>query len=227
MLTPLKIGSRASPLAIAQVDEVIKELQLHHPHIQFSCNFIETTGDKDRQTSLRTLDKTDFFTKEIDTMLLSGTCRIGIHSAKDLPAPLPKGLAIAALTKGLDPSDSLVLKPGVNLSNIPKIALIATSSVRREDAVRQLIPHALFKDIRGTIWERLQFLTQETAAQKNKIDGVVIAEAALIRLRLTHLNRLKLPGDTTPLQGQLAIVIRDDDKEMFSLFSCIDSRISI
>lgn len=214
----ITIASRSSPLAKAQVEEVLKELNLHHPSITFSCLFLNTTGDRDQMTSLRSLDKTDFFTKEIDDLLLSGACRIGIHSAKDLPEPIPKGLFIAAITKGLDPADSLVLKSGMKLSDLPHLPTIATSSVRREDAVRKLLPHARFVDIRGTIHQRLAILNQEA------IDGVVLAEAALIRLNLTHLNRVKIPGTTTPLQGQLAVVIRDDDAEMKVLFSCIDSR---
>lgn len=214
----LSLTSRRSPLAIAQVDEVLKELTLHHPSVQFSCNFIDTTGDIDQKTSLRTLDKTNFFTKEIDEALLSGACRIAVHSAKDLPEPLPEGLTLVALTKGVDSSDALVLKPEVTLETLRRGCVIATSSVRREEAVRQLIPHANFVDIRGTINQRLMVLENEG------IDGVVIAEAALIRLGLRNLNRVILPGDTTPLQGQLAVLARTDDTEMHFLFSCMDVR---
>lgn len=214
----ITIGSRGSPLAKVQVDEVLKEITLHHPSVQFSCHFLETTGDKDQKTSLRTLDKTDFFTKEIDNMLLTGLCRLGIHSAKDLPDPIPEGLTMIALTKGIDSSDSLVLQQGKNLSSFTSAPLIATSSVRREESVLQLIPHAIFRDIRGTIQQRLKVL------EENQIDGVVIAEAALIRLGLTHLNRFTLPGETTPFQGQLAVIARSDDAEMKELFSCIDCR---
>lgn len=215
------IASRQSALAKAQVEEVLKELNLHHPHIQFSCTFLDTTGDKDQSTSLRTLDKTDFFTKEVDNLLLSGKCRIGVHSAKDLPEPLPKGLSIAAITKGIDSSDSLVLKQDKTLSSFTHPPLIATSSVKREEAVKKIIPHAVFTDIRGTIHQRLQVLNE------NRVDGVVIAEAALIRLELTGLNRITLPGETTPLQGQLAVVVREVDAEMQALFACIDSRATV
>lgn len=218
MISPLSVASRGSPLAISQANEVLRELNFYHPFIQFAYTFVETTGDKDQVTSLRTLDKTDFFTKEIDDLLLSDTCRIAIHSAKDLPDPLANGLVIAALTRGLDPSDALVLKSGKNLSDLMGKALIATSSIRREEAVRKLLPDAEFTDIRGTINQRLQILGQ------GPIDGVVIAEAALIRLGLTHLNRVKLPGLTAPFQGQLAILIQKDDLAMQTLFSCIDSR---
>lgn len=214
----LTVASRKSPLAIAQVEEVLKELRTHHPFVEFSCIFVETVGDKDLQTSLRSLDKTDFFTKEIDESLLSGRCRVAIHSAKDLPEPLPNGIVIAALTKGVDSSDALVLKPGKDLTTLPENPKIATSSLRREDAVRQLFPNACFTDIRGTINQRLMKLERE------ELDGVVIAEAALIRLGLTHLNRIRLPGPTTPLQGQLAVTVRSQDTEMLQLLSCIDSR---
>lgn len=217
----ITLTSRRSPLAIAQVDEVLKELTLNHPLVQFSCNFIDTIGDIDQNTSLRSLDKTDFFTKEIDEALLSGACRIAVHSAKDLPEPLPHGLTIVALTEGVDSSDALVLKPGQTPDTLSHGCVIATSSVRREEAVRQLLPHANFTDIRGTINQRLMILENEN------IDGVVIAEAALIRLGMINLNRFKLPGDTTPLQGQLAVVARTEDTEMLFLFSCMDVRQSV
>ncbi len=182
------IGARSSPLSRVQVEEIRREFGL-----QVDVIWVETTGDLDKVTSLRSLGKTDFFTKELDQMLLEGKIDIAIHSAKDLPEPLPKGLKIAALSKGVDSRDSLVIKK-------EPIELVATSSVRREEAVRELYPNCRFVDIRGTIEERLQ----------KDVDGVVIAEAALIRLNLTHLKRVFLPGETVPLQGKIAIVCRED-----------------
>lgn len=214
----LIVGARQSPLSKQQVQEVLKELQLYHPDICFHPKFLESTGDKDQKTSLRELEKTNFFTKEIDDLLLANQCRIAIHSAKDLPDPLPHGLCIIAITKGLDPSDSLVFREGEDLYSLPSGSIIATSSLRREGAVKSLRSDLQFQDIRGTIDQRLQKLAEK------KVDGVVIAEAALIRLNLQHLNRLKLSIETTPLQGKLAILARDDDKEMKCLFSCLDSR---
>ena len=270
----ISVGSRSSPLARAQVVEVKQELQHFFPNVDFECTFVETIGDKDQKTSLRSLDKTDFFTKEVDSLLLSGECRVAIHSAKDLPSPLPAGLSIIAITRGVDPSDALVLKGNITLETLPHNPIIATSSIRREEAVKELIPDASFIDIRGTIQQRLQKLEEGVA------HGVVIAEAALIRLGLTHLNlktavqggevmqdfdsetvalvsdhsqmvkaptiangyeskdcvnlpsstavfrfnRIKLPGTTTPLQGQLAVMARSDDDAMKDLFASIDCR---
>lgn len=214
----LKIAARMSPLSQAQTKEILAEIRQYHPQIIFEEVFIQTTGDIDQKTSLRTLEKTDFFTKEVDRLVLNGTCRIAIHSAKDLPEPLAKGLSMIALTKGLDSSDSLVFRNEDSLDSLPPGALIATSSVRREEAALQLRSDFTFRDLRGTIEQRLSLL------EKREADGVVVAEAALIRLSLTHLNRVALPGTTTPLQGQLAVVARSDDREMEKLFKAIDSR---
>jgi hydroxymethylbilane synthase len=180
--------------------------------------FVETYGDLDLNTSLRTLGKTDFFTREVDQLLLKGVCRLAVHSAKDLPDPLPSGLKVVAITRGKDPSDSLVFRPGESLASLPSGAVIATSSVRRQEAVRQLRADLQFIDLRGTIAQRLSKLDSREA------DGVVVAEAALIRLGLLHLNRLRLPGETVSYQGQLAVIAHNDDVEMASLFSCIDAR---
>lgn len=212
------VGARSSPLSRAQVDEVLQELHRHHPDITFKPLYIATMGDIDQVTSLRDLDKTDFFTKEIDLLLVTGRCRIAIHSAKDLPEPIPDGLEIVALTRGINPSDVLVMREGDAFDTLPKKAKIATSSARREEVVRKMRPGLTFVDLRGTIGQRLALL------DSYEVDGVVVAEAALIRLGLTHINRIRLPGETAPGQGRLAVLARGDDDEMRSLFSCIDAR---
>lgn len=172
--------------------------------VTYSVVWVETKGDKDKKTSLRELGKSDFFTKELDEMLLAKTIDCAIHSAKDLPDPMPEGLIVVALTKGLDSRDSLVfkeLKPG---------ATVATSSERREELVRTWRPDLQFVDLRGTIGERLAKMEQ------GEVDGVVIAECALIRLGLTHLNRVFFPGPE--MQGRLAIVARGDNTLVRQLF---------
>ncbi len=209
----LKIAARKSPLSQIQVQEVYAALKPFHPSLLFEKIFIETTGDRDRTTSLRSMMQTNFFTKEIDELVLSGQCDAGIHSAKDLPAELPACLELVGLTSGLDPADSLVIKPG----GLPPRGIVATSSIRREELVRELYPQVSFVDIRGTIAERLAKL------ESGEVDGVVIAEAALIRLGLTHLPRQRLKGATAPLQGKLAIVSRRDNQPIKQLFACINN----
>lgn len=217
-LIEITVGARSSPLSRAQMEEVLQEFKKFHPHATFDPIWVETTGDKDQKTSLRALEKTDFFTKEIDELQLAGTCRISIHSAKDLPDPLPKGLTMVALTKGVDPSDSLVLREPIK--NLPYGAKMGTSSARREKNIRDLRSDFVCVDIRGNIQARLALLDQGV------VDGLVMAEAALIRLGLTHRYRLPLPGERAVLQGQLAVLARSDDLEMKELFRCIDVRVS-
>ena len=210
----IKVCARGSKLSLVQVEEVEKKIKKYFPSLTFSLISLKTTGDLDQKTSLRDLGATDFFTREIDRYLLEKKARIAIHSAKDLPDPIPRGLAIAAFTKGVDPKDSLVLRDGVSIGDLNENSVIATSSYRREEAVLKLKQDVRFTDIRGTIEQRLEKLYQK------KCDGVVIAKAALLRLKL-QVNAVELPGDTVPLQGRLAIVCRDDDELMKKTFAKI------
>ena len=207
--TNISVGARGSRLSKAQVEEVYQELIEHHPHVQFTPIWVTTnTGDLDKTTSLRHLEKSNFFTDEIDARQIKGEFRISIHSAKDLPDPLHPELEIIALTKGVDPSDSLVVRE----FPLPFGARIGTSSLRREAFLKNWRKDLVCVDVRGTIDERLK------ALDDGIIDGLVMAEAALIRLKLTDRPRIHLDTDTAALQGRLAIIARKDDIEMKNLF---------
>lgn len=208
------VAARPSPLSKAQ----FYELAALVPHLSLKPLWIPSHGDLDQKTSLRSLGKTDFFTRELDQALLAKQCHIALHSAKDLPDPLPTGLQLIALTRGVDASDSLVLPQGIALEELPMGACIATSSLKRQEAVLALRKDLSFCDLRGPIHKRLSLV------ETGKVSGVVIAEAALIRLQLTHLPRLPLPGPTTALQGQLAIVARATDTAMDAQFARVDVR---
>lgn len=210
----ITVGGRGSPLSKAQVKEVLAEIQQFHPYIDFEPYWIATTGDKDLKASLRSLEKTDFFTREIDDLQLQGHFRLSIHSAKDLPDPLRPGLMMVALTRGVDPSDSLLY----NVDPLPYGALIGTSSLRREENLRQWRPDLRCVDVRGNINQRIALVDE------GKLDGLIVAEAALIRLGLTHRRRHKMEGAIAVTQGQLAVIAREDDMEMRQLFACIDTR---
>lgn len=216
--TYLTVAARSSILSRLQVEEVYAEISHYHPHLQFERIWIETRGDRDLATSLKKLEKSDFFTRELDVLQLKGGCRITIHSAKDLPEPLPQGLEMIALTRGQDSSDALVLREGESLNGLLPHSSIGVSSERREKAVFSLRNDLVCVDIRGSIDCRLALL------DAGVVDGIVIAEAALIRLQMTHRNRVRLPGLSAPGQGRLAILAREGDEEMKLLFACIDTR---
>lgn len=210
-MTTILGGARGSPLSRAQFDEVSKDPRLSH--VCLKPVWVETMGDKDKKTSLRDLGNTDFFTKELDEMVLQKKIRFAVHSAKDLPDPLPEGLTIAAMTEGVDPRDCLVFRPHENLDSLPKNGKVGVSSVRREEMVRALREDLAFVDVRGTIGERLLLL------ENRFVDALAMAEAAIIRLGLHGLNRMILPGKAARHQGRLAVVIKSGDEEMLSLFS--------
>ena len=213
------VGARDSALSKVQVYEVLSLLQKEHPNVSFSLRWFKTLGDRDLKTSLTSMEKTNFFTMEIDEAVSEGTCDIGIHSAKDLPEPLATQLCVVAYTKGVDPADVIVFREGESLKTLKKGAKVGTSSVRREENVKALRDDLICEDIRGTIETRLSLLDQ------GEYDAVIMAKAALIRLKLLR-NLSNLPGPTSPMQGRLAIVARKDNRDMINLFSSLNDVLS-
>jgi hydroxymethylbilane synthase len=204
----ISVGARGSLLSKAQVAEVYQEIKQFYPPIQFRPTWIVTQGDKDQKTSLRTLEKTNFFTDEIDRRQLQGEFQISIHSAKDLPDPLHPDLEIIAITKGVDTSDSLVVRE----LPLPRGARIGTSSERREAFLKQWRHDLVCVDVRGAVDDRLRLIDDGV------LEGVVVAEAALIRLRLTDRLRIHLDIATAPMQGRLAIIARKNDTQVKHIF---------
>jgi hydroxymethylbilane synthase/uroporphyrinogen III methyltransferase/synthase len=211
----VKVAARDSMLSKCQVIEVLQELKHYYPRVKFEPCFIKTTGDLAQNISLMHKEKTDFFTKEVDELILSEECDIGIHSAKDLPEILPHGLCVYAMTKGLTPLDSVVFRLGDTLQTLPFQAKIGVSSLRRVEMIHMLRSDFQPVDIRGTIEQRLDLLNNKN------IDAAVIAEAALIRLGLINVPRYIVPGYSTPLQGRLAITGRINNQPMYDLFKIL------
>jgi hydroxymethylbilane synthase len=110
MGTLYKIGTRSSPLALKQVEEILDALIGFHPAIKTQIVSIDTYGDRDKNTPISDVEGSDFFTKEIDEALLRGEIDFAVHSAKDLPDSLREGLIIVAITNGIDSHDVLVSK---------------------------------------------------------------------------------------------------------------------
>ena len=212
------VGARASKLSIKQVEEIERAITYHDPKIAFCLKVCQTKGDKNQKKSLRDLEKTDFFTYELDQWLIEKKCDVVIHSAKDLPSPIDPRLEILALTESLNSEDVIVFHKDQSLSKLPDKCVIATSSINREKNVLKASPQAKIVDIRGDILQRLE------KVENREIDGVVIAKVALLRLGLEHLNMVSLKGETTPGQGALAILGRKGDSRVKEIFSRIDCR---
>jgi uroporphyrinogen III methyltransferase/synthase len=210
----IKVIARGSQLSQIQVEEVKKQLQ----KVAFEVQLLDSLGDKDKSISLMDNIPADFFTREIDNAILNGSADIAIHSAKDLPYPLPKGLELIALTKSKDKTDSLVTRNGKGLTKLPNGSVIGTSSEQRKRNILDLRNDLEIKSIRGTIEERIKQLDEK------KYDAVIVATCALERLKLKSRITEKLSFSTHPLQGNLAVVAKKGNLALKELFSSIDIR---
>lgn len=212
---PIRILSRASELARLQVDEALPFLIQALPQAAFVVDAMETIGDRDLVTPLTdTSVPQDFFSRELDRAQRDGEVDLVIHSAKDLPDPMPEGLVIAAMLPARETRDALVIREGVDLK---EGGVIGTSSPVREAAMRKLYPNTTFKSIRGDIAQRL--------AQVNEgYDAVIIAACALERLGLSDHISEWLDYETTPLQGRLAITVSEDRPELIRALRVVDVR---
>ena len=154
----------------------------------------------------------------MDEALLNDEADIAVHSAKDLPFPLPKGLEIIALTAGLSKADALVSKSKLKLLELPAGSKIGTSSQQRKNQIIAMRADLEFVDVRGNIDERLALV------DAGKIDALVVAECALQRLSYEHLITEVLPFEAHPLQGNLAVVAKAGNSKLKSLFYPLDIR---
>lgn len=215
------VGTRKSPLALKQVEEVLGYLRKLYPDLTFDIKGIDTYGDRDKITPISDIEGTDFFTREIEEALLNGEIDFAVHSAKDLPDKIPDGLCIAAITKSIDPYDALVSKDNLQISQLRQGAKIGASSQRRKLQLKKYRSDFQVVDIRGTIQERL------TKLDSGGLDAVIIAGCALIRLGLEKRIAQRIPFEILrphPLQGSLAVEIRDDNTDLIKILSKIDSR---
>ena len=195
----IRIISRQSRLALLQVEELVKEAGIT------DYELIKTTSYGDRHKEVSLMDEglaQDFFTRELDEALLEGRADIAVHSAKDLPNPLPDGIELLALTEGKDPSDSLVAHDGLTLATLPAGSKVGTSSAQRKEELLKVRPDLVVVPIRGTIEERI------AQVDSGSVDALIVATCALDRLGLSHRATERLPFKTHPLQGKLAVTGR-------------------
>jgi hydroxymethylbilane synthase len=199
----LRVGTRPSPLALKQV----KEVQTFLNSVTLVAVPIETRGDKDKRTPLSVLEDTDFFTHEIDEALLNESIDLAIHSSKDLPAVLAKGLAVIFETASVSPYDALVSRDNLKFRDLPIAARIGVSSRRRKDQVLAQRGDLKVVDIRGNVQERLNLITE------GQVDALIVAHAAMIRLGLEgRIAEILDPAKFVPhpKQGRISLVAKEN-----------------
>jgi uroporphyrinogen III methyltransferase/synthase len=212
----IKVGSRQSPLALVQVKEIFSLFEKAGLPVDYELVTFATAGDKDKTTPLTVQGQDDFFTDTLDQALLDKKIDIAIHSAKDLPQNIREGLSIYALTEALDTTDAFVGR--VKFAQLKVGARVGTSSLVRQQGLKDLNPNIQAVDIRGTIEERIKLVDE------GKCDGVIVATCALKRLGLANRITDILPWEPMPLQGQLAVVGRRDNPIVREMFAAIDVR---
>jgi hydroxymethylbilane synthase len=217
----IRIGTRGSPLALAQAREVQLRLEAAHGprRLAFEVHAIKTTGDRIQDRPLADAGGKGLFTKEIEEALLAGAVDIAVHSMKDMPTALPHGLTLTAFLPREDVRDALISGKAQALSDLPGGAVVATSSLRRAAQVRHLRPDIRVVSMRGNVETRLRKLADGEA------DATLLALAGLNRLGLSDRAAAPVPVDEmlpAVAQGAIGVEIRAGDAAMAEVLAPIN-----
>ena len=217
----LRLGSRGSPLALAQAQEVRDRLAAVaglDPD-RLAVKIFRTTGDILVDRPLAEAGGKGLFTKEIEEALLAGAIDIAVHSAKDLPTFLPAGLSIAGFLPREDARDVFISRKATTLRNLPLAAQVGTASPRRQAMIKRLRPDVSLTLLRGNVETRLRKL------DGGEVDATVLAAAGLKRLGLmSAATEILDVEEFLPAVGQGAIAIetRTDDAKTRALVAMVD-----
>ena len=212
--SPLKIGTRGSPLALAQAYETRDRLMAAYdlPEAAFEVVVIKTTGDDmaliKTDTPLKTLGGKGLFTKEIEQSMLDGGIDIAVHSTKDMPVEQPKGLLLDTFLPREDVRDAFVSLKYQSLQDLPEGAVVGSSSLRRRAQLLNRFPHLKVVEFRGNVQTRLKKLEDGVA------EATFLAKAGLNRLGKADVARSAIdPEDMLPAiaQGTIGIERREND----------------
>ena len=220
MTDRLRVGTRGSPLALAQTEEALAHLRRAHADLEFETVEIRTQGDEGYREDLGTpLDGKRAFTKRIEEALLDGKVDLAVHSLKDVPTELVPGLEIAAVPPRADPRDVLVTNGDHNLTHLPPGTRVGTSSLRRKAQLLAEWPKLRIVELHGNVGTRLRRL------DAHEYDAVVVAAAGLSRLGLGDRKPQPIdPAVLTPAPGQgaLALESRTADARVHALLKAVD-----
>jgi hydroxymethylbilane synthase len=200
----IRIGTRGSPLALAQAHETRDRLIAAHaiaPEM-IEVVVISTAGDRIQDRPLAEVGGKGLFTLELEEQLADGRIDLAVHSSKDMPTVLPDGLAITAFLEREDPRDAFISNKAKSLTELPQGAVVGSSSLRRQALIRRLRPDISVVQFRGNVQTRLRKLSEGVA------DATLLANAGLRRLGMADIiTDLMDPDFFLPAPGQGAICI--------------------
>jgi hydroxymethylbilane synthase len=207
----LVIGTRGSPLALAQAHEAQDRLAaaLGRDKAHLPLSVIKTTGDAIQDRPLAEAGGKGLFTKELDVALFEGAIDLAVHSAKDLPTAIPDGLVIAGYLPREDVRDAFISRRAATLAELPAGASFGSASLRRQAQVKRLRPDLQVVLLRGNVNTRL------AKVESGEVGATLLAVAGLKRLGLAdRITAMLEPHDFLPAvgQGAIAIVAREEDE---------------
>ncbi|WGH79478.1 hydroxymethylbilane synthase [Jannaschia ovalis] len=217
---PLRIGTRGSPLALAQAHETRDRLAAAHglDPAAFEIIVIKTTGDRVLDRPLKEIGGKGLFTREIEEDLLAGRIHIAVHSMKDMPTLQPEGLVLDTYLPREDVRDAFVTLDGRALSDLPEGAVVGTSSLRRRAQLSHRRPDLEVVEFRGNVQTRMKKLAGGVA------EATFLAMAGLNRLGLSDVPRTAIGTDDmlpAVAQGAIGIERRADDTTIAALLEAI------
>ena len=220
---PFRIGTRGSPLALAQASETRARLMAAHglPEEMFEIVVLSTTGDRITDRPLAEVGGKGLFTQELEEQLLSGELDFAVHSSKDMPTSLPAGLEISAYLPREDFRDAFIGRTAPNLMALPDGAVIGSSSLRRQALIRRRRPDISVITFRGLVETRLRKL------EDGQVDATLLALAGLNRLSMPHVvTEIMNPEDfpPAPAQGAICIESRIGDRRVLEPLDAINDR---
>lgn len=218
-MAEIRIGSRGSQLALWQAGHVQSELEKRYKDISVTIKKIKTTGDKILDVPLARVGGKGLFVKEIEDALISKEIDIAVHSMKDVPAILPEGLCIGAITRREDPRDVLISRDGNGFLHLLTGAHVGTSSLRRISQMLNQRPDLKISPLRGNLDTRLRKL------DSGVFDAIVLAAAGIRRMgweeRITEYLPISISLPAIG-QGALCIECRKEDRGVLELLESLD-----
>lgn len=211
---PLRIGTRGSPLALAQAHETRDKLKAKFPQLAgddaIEIMVIKTTGDAILNQALADIGGKGLFTKEIDDAMLDGDIDIAVHSMKDVPTYLPDGIHLPCMLERRDVRDAFISNVSDKLWDLPQGAVVGTASLRRQSLILNRRPDIKVITFRGNVQTRLKKLAA------GEVDATMLALAGLIRLDMEDVVTEAISVDEflpAPGQGAIGITCRNDDEQ--------------
>jgi hydroxymethylbilane synthase len=218
---PIRIGTRGSPLALAQAREAAARLTAAHAGLATELVTIRTTGDRITDRPLAALGGKGLFTKEIEEALIAGQIDLAVHSMKDMPTELPAGLVIDCFLEREDPRDALIARQARRIADLPPGAVVGSSSLRRQAQLKHLRPDLRLAPLRGNVDTRLRKL------EAGEVDATLLAAAGLKRLGvIDRASAILSPEEILPAvaQGAIGLERRANDARLAALLAPLDHR---